>query len=120
MIARTDGHGGGDDPYFVGRMHDWIRDGDTAFHIYFDVGTPSTTSSMTKGWFPEGAARFRDLFGPARPPVSPQAGAAPFAEADDGIAPVADEPRRAPRVRPSCVESGIDGASPCRSGDPSP
>lgn len=65
MIIRDDGHGGGDDPYFIERMYSWIVQADVAYQIYFDADTPSTQSSMLEGWFPLGAARYRDLFGPA-------------------------------------------------------
>ena len=76
MIVRTDGHGGGDDPYFVERMHEWIEQGDTAFHVYFDLDTDETTNSMTKGWFPQGARRYRELFTMEPPPPGAPAGPA--------------------------------------------
>ena len=70
MITRMDGHGGGDDPYFIEQMYSWIEQGNTAFHIYFNFDTALTTSSLTNGWFPDAARRFRDLFGPA-PALAP-------------------------------------------------
>lgn len=74
MILRTDGHGGGDDPYFVERMHSWFARSNTAFQIYFDVDTAESTNSMTKGWFPRGALRYRELFGPAAASSPPPPG----------------------------------------------
>ena len=49
MITRMDGHGGGDDPYFIEQMYSWIEQGNTAFHIYFNFDTALTTSSLTNG-----------------------------------------------------------------------
>jgi hypothetical protein len=83
MIVRSDGHGGGDDAYFIEQMHAWINGGDTAFQVYFDLDTHESQNSMTMGWFPAGAARFRELFGPPSipPPVVPPVAVAPPADA---------------------------------------
>ncbi|MBT0772242.1 hypothetical protein KIH74_25075 [Kineosporia sp. J2-2] len=61
---RPDGHGGGDDPYFVERMHDFITDpaNNVAYQAYFefDVGASGDhrLSQMT-----ESGTIFKQLFG---------------------------------------------------------
>ena len=42
---RCDGHGGGDDPYFVQHFHDWIAAHDVAYEAYFNVDYDSCTKS---------------------------------------------------------------------------
>lgn len=39
VCSRSDGHGGGDNPYFIEQMHRFINDpqNNVAFHCYFDV-----------------------------------------------------------------------------------
>jgi hypothetical protein len=77
VIIRSDGHGGGDDPYFIQKMYDFIMDpaNNVIFHGYFDV------SAMTSSGFdarltdsidhdnptgptrmPNSAALFKELF----------------------------------------------------------
>jgi glycosyl hydrolase family 26 len=67
LVLRGDGHGGGDDPYFVQRMHDWIAANDVAYAIYFEVDSGAPIRLMT-GHFPRAAACFRRLFGPTPVP----------------------------------------------------
>jgi hypothetical protein len=85
LSERSDGHGGGDDPYFVERMADWISQSDVAYQMYFeyDEGTAAFHTLMS-GRFPLGAARFQQLFGPSGTSASqtgsasgPQASPAP-------------------------------------------
>jgi hypothetical protein len=62
----TDGIGGGDDPYFIERMHEFITDPDNrvAFHGYFeDTNSQGTHRLQEGGLFPEASARYRELFG---------------------------------------------------------
>jgi hypothetical protein len=65
MIDRYDGHGGGDDPYYVQHMHDWIAAGDVLYHDYFEFDSYEGRHRMMSGRFPAGAAEFRRLFGRA-------------------------------------------------------
>ncbi|MFQ5426976.1 MAG: Ig-like domain-containing protein [Gaiellales bacterium] len=60
LIERPDGHGGGDDPYFIERMHKWLRENRDAiaYHIYFDPDP----KSLTENYYPNSAVRFRELF----------------------------------------------------------
>ena len=63
---RSDGHGGGDDPYYIQNMHDFIANpvNNVAFHSYFDYdardGTHRLSSSTTA--FPSSAALFQQLY----------------------------------------------------------
>jgi hypothetical protein len=75
VITRSDGHGGGDNPYFVQMMHDFILDlaNNVVFHAYFNITNSRVDSRLTDsiGYdnpagptrLPNSAARFRQLFG---------------------------------------------------------
>ena len=63
LSTRSDGHGGGDDPYFIQQMYDWIRTHDVAHADYFEYDAPDGRHSLMNGQFPNAAAKFRALFG---------------------------------------------------------
>jgi hypothetical protein len=63
LFIRADGHGGGDNPYFIEQMHAWITRNRVAFHIYFNVDAPDGQHSLLNGQFPAGAEMFRKRFG---------------------------------------------------------
>lgn len=67
VAIRDDGHGGGDNPFFIRRMHDFITNpaNDVVFHVYFDVmaGDGAHQLSGRSSPFPEAAAAYRELFG---------------------------------------------------------
>jgi Glycosyl hydrolase family 26 len=65
LMTRSDGHGGGDNPYFISRMHEWIRTNNVANHYYFEWDAPDGNHELASGQFPRSAARFRQLFGAA-------------------------------------------------------
>ena len=74
LNSREDGHGGGDNPYFIERMHAFITEpaNRVAFHGYFDVNadrdhrhqlSPGLPGGKNEGTeYPAAAARFRELF----------------------------------------------------------
>ena len=77
------GHGGGDDPYFVEQMHQFIMDpaNHVAFHSYFDYSaahdkntdhrlSPEPDGSYTLH-FPKSTAKFKELFGAATAATRP-------------------------------------------------
>jgi glycosyl hydrolase family 26 len=64
VVLRADGHGGGDNPYFVERMHAWMGANDVAYHNYFEVDMPGAPIRLMTGRFPKAAAAFKRLFGP--------------------------------------------------------
>jgi Glycosyl hydrolase family 26 len=74
LTIRDDGHGGGDDPYFIRMMKVWIAQNDVAYHVYFDYDAPDGAHNLRNGRFPNGASAFRELFaGSASPaPSLPQ------------------------------------------------
>jgi hypothetical protein len=83
VVERADGHGGGDNPYFIERMHDWIAANDVAYHVYFEVDMPGAPIRLMTGRFPEAAAAFRRLFGPqGAPKTGEEAPAGPPAGSD--------------------------------------
>jgi hypothetical protein len=78
VIIRSDGHGGGDNPYFVQKMHDFIVDpaNKIVYHSYFTIAsktsggvdtrlTPSSVHDNVSGdtRMPRSAALFKGLFG---------------------------------------------------------
>jgi Glycosyl hydrolase family 26 len=76
LMTRADGHGGGDNPYFIERMHDWIASNNVAYALYFEFDAPDGAHRLMNGQFPRSAARFLQLFGaplaaPQPPPPSP-------------------------------------------------
>ena len=76
LYIRTDGHGGGDNPYYIQKMHEFISNPANAvlFHVYFDVNSPDGDHHISgldaATAFPQSAARFRLLFG-AAPTATP-------------------------------------------------
>jgi hypothetical protein len=63
LTERADGHGGGDDPYFIQQMHAWIASHDVAYQAYFDHNASDGAHMLESGQFPQAAAVFRSLFG---------------------------------------------------------
>ncbi len=53
----TGANGGGDDPYFITQMYDWMRAHDVGFEAYFDY-----QGSLTSGSFAQSAAEYRALY----------------------------------------------------------
>lgn len=63
LITRPDGHGGGDNPYFIAQMHRWILGHSVAYAIYFQFDTGEGASRLTAGAFPSATKAFLRLFG---------------------------------------------------------
>lgn len=73
VCKRGDGHGGGDNPYFVEQVHKFISDpaNNVLFHCYFDVEASDGAHQLSPGYgtnakesqFPKSAAKFKELFG---------------------------------------------------------
>ena len=61
---RKDGHGGGDSPYFIERMYEWIRTNQVAYHNYFEFADAVLDAALFGGRSPRTSARFIELFGP--------------------------------------------------------
>lgn len=77
LAIRPDGHGGGDDPYFIQKMHDWIAANNVAYALYFEFDAPDGSHRLMTGSFPQAAAKFRELFGPRSSVTTPKPGATP-------------------------------------------
>jgi hypothetical protein len=65
LVRRRDGHGGGDNPYFISQMHTWIQTHQIAYHVYFESTDPNAVYGVFSGGFPRAARRFVHFFGPA-------------------------------------------------------
>jgi hypothetical protein len=75
VVARADGHGGGDNPYYIQKMYEFISDPGNyvQFSVLFDVKAPEANYHLSgldaPTAFPQGAAKFRQLFGAASVPA---------------------------------------------------
>jgi CARDB/Glycosyl hydrolase family 26 len=71
LSIRLDGHGGGDNPYYVDQVYRWFNARDNladgrrrvAYAMYFEEDKPDDVHRLQSGLFPLGAARVRALFG---------------------------------------------------------
>jgi hypothetical protein len=63
LWIRPDGHGGGDNPYFVEKMHEWIGQNEVAYHMYFDDDLFDGEHRLDSGRFPRSRVAFLRLFG---------------------------------------------------------
>ena len=62
VTLRPDGHGGGDDPYYVEQMASWIAASRTAYAVYFDYDASDGAHALADGQFARSATTFRRLF----------------------------------------------------------
>jgi hypothetical protein len=64
---RTPGYLGGtdgrDDPYYIERMREWMDANEVAYALYFEADSPVGFHRLMTGRFPQGAAKYRQLFG---------------------------------------------------------
>ena len=57
-----DGHGSGDDPYFITKMAEWFSREGALYHSYWDATDPIYDAKISGGRFPLSAAAFRKAF----------------------------------------------------------
>jgi hypothetical protein len=63
LVYRCDGHGGGDDPYYIRQMHHWIATHDVAYETYFNgEDNRCQTFSFSSRHFPHAATTYRALW----------------------------------------------------------
>lgn len=79
-------HGGGDNPYFIEKMYEWIglNKENVEYYAYFEFAGPIGNSAMMGGAFPLAGAKFQQLFSvdpPAIEPTSPPQAPEPATEA---------------------------------------
>jgi hypothetical protein len=60
LAIRSDGHGLGDDPYYIDQMVSWMDNpsNDVAYETYFDDNSGGVNSLLTGGSFPQSLAAF--------------------------------------------------------------
>jgi hypothetical protein len=63
LSRRSDGHGLGDDPYFVDQFAAWISQSDVAWTSYFNADPSGQSDAITDGTFPQALAAFVRDFG---------------------------------------------------------
>ncbi|HEX6678609.1 MAG TPA: glycosyl hydrolase [Actinomycetes bacterium] len=68
LTRRSDGHGGGDNPYFVEQVDRFVRDpaNRVAWFIYFEYDARDGEHQLTAGHFDSAASSFRTHFGAVR------------------------------------------------------
>lgn len=67
--TRPDNHGGGDDPYFIRQMAEWIGQNDVLYHGYWDYPAKDYHGKLSDGSKPAAGAAFLSAF---RGPRSPE------------------------------------------------
>jgi len=60
--TRPDGHGGGDDPYFIQQMSAWIKNNNVAYHSYWDYAATDYNAKISDGSQPKAAAAYVTAF----------------------------------------------------------
>ncbi len=65
VAIRSDGHGGGDAPYFIQQMTQWIAQNNVGYHVYFAFDAPDGAHDLMDGSFPNAAAAFKNALGAA-------------------------------------------------------
>jgi hypothetical protein len=58
LAIRSDGHGLGDDPYFINQMVAWMKNNNVTYEAYFDANSGGVNSLITGGSFPSSLAAF--------------------------------------------------------------
>jgi Glycosyl hydrolase family 26 len=105
LADRADGMGGGDSPYFVEQMYEWIRTNNVAYHMYFEYADAVADYAIFGGKAPQAARRFVELFG-----ASARGAPWPAAAAPPPRRHLRAEPAQPGRRRPkSAVSSGRSG-----------
>jgi hypothetical protein len=109
---RHDGHGLGDDPYFIHQFSSWIAANNTAFTNIFAFDAPDQQNNITDGSFPNALAAFRTDFGGASTPLVSRPTAAPAPAPVPAAAPIPVAPRPAPRPAPAVVHAPVPRIAP--------
>lgn len=65
--TRADGHGAGDDPYFIEQMSEWIVTHNVAYHNYWDYAHTHFNGKLSDGSQPQSGAAFLRKFRLPRP-----------------------------------------------------
>jgi hypothetical protein len=58
VAIRSDGHGLGDDPYYINQMVNWMKSNNVTYESYFDANSGGVNSLITGGSFPNSLAAF--------------------------------------------------------------
>jgi Glycosyl hydrolase family 26 len=65
--TRPDGHGGGDDAYFITQLAQWIESNNVAFHGYWDFAAKDFNARLSNQQLPTSGAAFKAAFANSRP-----------------------------------------------------
>lgn len=62
VAIRSDGHGGGDNPYFIQWMQDWISSHNVAWHCYFDYNASDGNHLLSHPDLVDSGNKFKQLW----------------------------------------------------------
>ena len=108
LVSVNGDDGGGDNPYFIEKMYEWIgqnRD-NVSYYAYFEFDGTIGNHSLMSGEFPGSAAKFKELF-VTEPPLIPH----------DPPLPGPPPPEDPPAEDPSPGEEPAEGAGTPKDGD---
>ncbi len=89
VAYKCSGHGGGDDPYFVDKVHSWAAAHKLAYEAYFQADDNSCSRfSLASGLFPKAAAEYVKVWSGGASSVS-------------GVPPVTSAPKPKPKPKPA-------------------
>jgi Glycosyl hydrolase family 26 len=71
-LSADGGTGGGDDPFFVTSMAEFLRDNNAVYSDYWDFHAPDYNASVSDGEHPKSGEALRSLFGPPSTGANPQ------------------------------------------------
>ena len=109
VVYKCDGHGGGDDPYFIDAMHTWVSTHDVAYESYFQIDDNSCSRfRLDSGLFPNSANEYARVFSSAPITVTnPVAGPVPGPVAPPVTAPVDPAPAPPAAAAPAAPATGL-------------
>jgi hypothetical protein len=61
--TRPDGHGGGDDPYYIQQMYNVISTNNVAYHDYWDYPASDFNGQLSNNQYPNAGTTFKQTFG---------------------------------------------------------
>lgn len=113
LWIRPDGHGGGDNPYYIERMSEWFAANNVAYQAYFEADAGDGQHELMGPLFSLGAAAYRARFGPAAtsppPPAPPPSPPRPSRLPPPPVVPEPPKPRK-PKPRAIALLVRVEAA----------
>jgi Glycosyl hydrolase family 26 len=104
LSSRCDGHGGGDDPYFIQQMHNYIVNNNVAWEAYFNIDPADCEDhSLTAGHFPNAAAVYKTLWSQSSQPSQPASSSSSPSATPSATATPSDTPTTSASTSPTAT-----------------